>query len=216
MNIQLNELEAKIQQLFDDGELRDSRAVFDIGVQFGTLLQSEKIENYDFVFWKKRNEESEAQREIYKAIDSINKFLITLVQKSIKEYIEENGSWNISKGNWSSEYDEFSRKTIRKYCVQITSVDMTQYGGDFECKFKVVGKLAKLFKSHNVFNQFEVSITNDSGEEYTSIRNTERCDRRVSTVHCYVRNVNNWSADEYKNFLQVISKDFLFEIIKDS
>ena len=93
---------------------------------------------------------------------------------------------------------------------------MTQYGGDFECKFKVVGKLAKLFKSHNVFNQFEVSITNDSGEEYTSIRNTERCDRRVSTVHCYVRNVNNWSADEYKNFLQVISKDFLFEIIKDS
>ena len=114
MNIQLNELEAKIQQLFDDGELRDSRAVFDIGVQFGTLLQSEKIENYDFVFWKKRNEESEAQREIYKAIDSINKFLITLVQKSIKEYIEENGSWNISKGNWSSEYDEFSRSEYGK------------------------------------------------------------------------------------------------------
>ena len=151
-----------------------------------------------------------------KTIDSINKFLITLVQKSIKEYIEENGSWNISKGNWSSEYDEFSRKTIRKYCVQITSVDMTQYGGDFECKFKVVGKLAKLFKSHNVFNQFEVSITNDSGEEYTSISNTERCDRRVSTVHCYARNVNNWNADEYKNFLQVISKDFLFEIIKEA
>lgn len=216
MNINLNELEAKIQQLFDEGELCDSRVVFDIGVQFGTLLQQQNIKDYDFNFWKKRDNENNKKELIGDAVRAIDNFLLKLVQNSIKYHIRKNGSWDISKRSWSSTYDSFDAGTLRKYCVQITCVSMTQYGGDFECRFKVVGRLAKLFKTHNISEQFDVSIYNENGEDSMSFYDTDDIESTVNQLNCHVRNINNWELEEYQNFLHVISKDFLFEIIKES
>lgn len=216
MNSQLTQLEQKLQQLFDNGKLRDIRTVFDIGVEFGSAIQSNNVVNYDYVFWSNLDKENKKENEIRDAVSSINKFLLMLVRKSIVEYIEENGSWSISKGNWSSEYDAFENKTLRKYCVQIDQVSMSQYGGDFECRFKVVGKLAKLFKKNNIHTGFEVLVYNDSGEENTSIYDVSDVDSSVSRLNCNVRNVNNWELCQYKTFLNEISKDFLFEIIKEA
>ncbi len=216
MNIKLNELEAKIQKLFDDGELRDSHAVFDIGVQFGTLLQQQNIQGYEYAFWKKLDDENNKEQLIRDSVRAINNFLLKLVQYSIKHYINKNGSWDISKGSWSSNYNSFDAGTLRKYCVQITRVNMTQYGGDFECSFKVVGRLAKLFKSHNIYEQFEVLIYNDNGEESMSIYDIEDIESTVNRLNCHVRNSNDWKLEEYQKFLHAISKDFLFEIIKEA
>jgi hypothetical protein len=216
MNTQLNELEAKLQKLFDDCRLNDSRAVFDIGVQFGTFLKEQNIEEYEYIFWNSLKEKNNKEKLIWEAIDAINDFLLRLVRNSIKDYINKNGSWSIAKENWSSEYDEFDIGTRRKYCVQISRVDMTQYGGDFECTFKVVGRLAKLFKKYNIYEQFEVSINNESGGEHTSVHKVERVSSIVSRLNCHVRNSNNWELEQYKDFLHVISKDFLFDLIKEA
>lgn len=214
MNTQLIQLEQKLQQLYEDGELRDIRKVFDIGVEFGSTLISSNVVNYDYIFWNELDKENKKETEIRDAISSINKFLLMLVRKSIAEYIEENGSWSISKGNWSSEYDEFEKKTLRKYCVQIDHVTMSQYGGDFECRFKVVGKLAKLFKKNNIYTGFEVLVYNDNGEENTSIYDVSDIDSTVARLNCHVRNVNNWELEQYKTFVNEISKEFVFEIPK--
>lgn len=216
MNTQLNELEAKLQKLYDDHDFNDRRAIFDIGVQFGSILQHQNIQGYEYGFWKKLDEESNKVQLIREAVKAIDKFLLKLVQNSIKDYINKNGSWSIAKGNWSSEYDEFDAGTRRKYCVQITRVDMTQYGGDFECTFKVVGRLAKLFKKHNVYCQFDVSVNNESGEEHASIYRDERVSSTVSSVHCHVRNSNNWELEQYRDFHHIISKEFLFDFIKEA
>lgn len=216
MNTQLNELEAKLQKLYDDHDFNNRRAIFDIGVQFGSLLQQQNIQGYEYGFWKKLKEDSNKEQLIREAVKAIDKFLLKLVQNSIKDYINKNGSWSIAKGNWSSEYDEFDAGTRRKYCVQITRVDMTQYGGDFECTFKVVGRLAKLFKKHNVHCQFDVSINNENGEEHASIYRDERVSSTVSSVHCHVRNINNWELEQYRDFLHIISKEFLFDFIKEA
>lgn len=215
MNTQLNELEAKLQKLYDDHDFNDRRAIFDIGVQFGSLLQQHNIQEYEYVFWKKIKEDSNKEQLIREAVKAIDKFLLKLVQNSIKDYINKNGSWSIAKGNWSSEYDEFDAGTRRKYCVQITRVDMTQYGGDFECTFKVVGRLAKLFKKHNIYIQFDVSVNNESGEEHASIYRDGRVSSTVSSVHCHVKNSNNWELEQYRDFLHIISKEFLFDLIKE-
>jgi hypothetical protein len=76
---------------------------------------------------------------------------------------------------------------------------MTQYGGDFECTFKVVGRLAKLFKKYNIYEQFEVSINNESGGEHTSVHKVERVSSIVSRLNCHVRNSNNWELEQYKD-----------------
>ncbi len=214
MTTQIIELEQKIQQLFDEGKLRDIRTVFDIGVEFGSALQRNNVTTYDYVFWSELDKQNKKETEIRDAVSSINKFLLMLVRKSIAEYIDENGSWSISKGNWRSEYDEFDAKTLRKYCVQITYVNMSQYGGDFECRFKVVGKLAKLFKKNNIYTEFEVLVYNDNGEEETSIYEVSDIDSAVARLNCHVRNINNWEVEQYKQFLNEISKDFLFDILK--
>ena len=215
MNTELNELEAKLQKLFNDGGFNDTRAIFEIGIEFGQCLQQYGIQSYEPAFWKRLDEERNKERAIREAVEAINKFLLVLVQKSIKDYVTKNGSWSIAKGSLSSEYEEFDAGTTRKYCVQIIRVDMTQYGGDFECTFKVVGRLAKLFKKHKIYEQFEVTIDNDSGDEHTSINRVERVSNRVSHVHCYAMNSNNWELDQYKDFLQVISKDFVFCLMED-
>ena len=214
MTIQIIELEQKIQQLFDEGKLRDIRTVFDIGVEFGSALQRNNVTTYDYVFWSELDKQNKKETEIRDAVSSINKFLLMLVRKSIAEYIDENGSWSISKGNWRSEYDEFDAKTLRKYCVQITYVNMSQYGGDFECRFEVVGKLAKLFKKNNIHTEFEVLVYNDNGEEETSIYEVSDIVSAVAGLNCHVRNINNWEVEQYKQFLNEISKDFLFDILK--
>jgi squalene cyclase len=214
MTTQIIELEQKIQQLFDEGKLRDIRTVFDIGVEFGSALQRNNVTTYDYVFWSELDKQNKKETEIRDAVSSINKFLLMLVRKSIAEYIDENASWSISKGNWRSEYDEFDTKTLRKYCVQITYVNMSQYGGDFECRFKVVGKLAKLFKKNNIHTEFEVLVYNDNGEEETSIYEVSDINSAVARLNCHVRNINNWEVEQYKQFLNEISKDFLFDILK--
>jgi hypothetical protein len=216
MNTKLNELEAKLQKLYDDRDFHDSRALFNIGVQFGCLLQQQNIQNYEYGFWKKLDEMNNKEKLIREAVKAIDKFLLKLVQNSIKDYINKNGSWSIAKGNWSSEYDEFDAGTRRKYCVQITRVDMTQYGGDFECTFKVVGRLSKLFKKHNIYEQFDVSISNETGDEHASIYSEERVPSTVSHLHCHVKNSNNWELEQYRDFLHLISKEFLFDFIKEA
>lgn len=216
MNTQLNELEAKLQKLYDEHDFNDRRAIFDIGVQFGSLLQQQNIQGYEYGFWQKLDEENNKEQLIREAVNSIDKFLLKLVQNSIKDYINKNGSWSIAKGNWSSEYDEFDAGTRRKYCVQITRVDMSEYGGDFECTFKVVGRLAKLFKKHNIYEQFDVRVYNDNGEEHASIYRDERVSSTVSRLHCHVNNSNNWELQQYIDFLHIISKEFLFDLIKEA
>lgn len=216
MNTQLNELEAKLQKLYDEHDFNDRRAIFDIGVQFGSLLQQQNIQGYEYGFWKKLDKENNKEQLIREAVNSIDEFLLKLVQNSIKDYINKNGSWSIAKGNWSSEYDEFDAGTRRKYCVQITRVDMSEYGGDFECTFKVVGRLAKLFKKHNIYEQFDVRVYNDNGEEHASIYRDERVSSTVSRLHCHVKNSNDWELQQYIDFLHIISKEFLFELIKEA
>lgn len=216
MNTQLNELEAKLQKLFDDRRLNDSRAVFDIGVQFGILLKEQKIDEYEYIFWNKLEEEDNKEQLIRDAVDAIEDFLLRLVRNSIKDYISKNSEWSIEKANWSSRFDSFDLGTCRKYCVQITRVDMSEYGGDFECDFKLVGRLAKLFEKHNVSERFQVRIYNDNGEESMTIYNISDVDSAVSRLNCYVRNSNNWELEQYKDFLHVISKDFLFDLIKEA
>jgi len=213
MITQLNQLERKLEQLFKKGELRDIRVVFDIGVEFGALLQSQNVQNYKYKFWNKLDADNIKGQKIRDAVESINDFLLMLVRKSIKEYITKNGSWSISKHHWSSMYSEIEQDTLKKYCVQITSLSMTEYGGDFQCKFEMTGKLAKLFKSNNIYNELDVDIYNDIGEESMSIYDVEDVDENVSRLNCHVRNVNNWELEQYTEFLNEIKECFLTDLL---
>lgn len=209
MNTNLEQLESKLQSLFEQGDLRDSRATFDIGVEFGRLLQQQNIQNYNYAFWDKRDEENRSKKSIDAAVGAIEQFLLKLVEDSIRDHISRYGSWTISNGYLPSEFDEFDLDTCDKYCVQIARVDRSQYGDDFECMFKVVGKLAKSFNRHNICEQFEVLVSNASGEEQRSISDTEKVSSVVSFLTWRVRNSNDWDPEQYRDFLHVISKEFL-------
>ena len=74
MNTQLNELEAKLQKLFDDGGFNNTRAVFEIGVEFGQCLQQQGIQSYEPALWKRLDEKRNEARLIIEAVEAINKF----------------------------------------------------------------------------------------------------------------------------------------------
>ena len=213
MNTQLNELEQKLEQLSESTAPDKIRAIFDIGVEFGALLQNQNIQNYKYEFWSKLDVADIKRREILNIEKSIEKILLTLVRKSIEEYIKKNYSWSISKGNWTSTFDEFQKNTVKKYCVQITRVNMTTYGGDFECNFQVVGKLADLFKLNNISIGFDMNIFNDNGDESLSISDVGVVGRHLSCLNCHVENGNNWELEQYTEFLNEIKECFLTDLL---
>lgn len=213
MTIELSNLEKKIQQLSDEGKLTNTQVVFDLGVEFGRVLEKNGETNYVCQYWKNKAAEEEIKTARYKKIKSINKLLKKLVEKSIEEFIYEFGWWNISKGITSGNFEKFKQKTTRKYCIQITDVDMSTYGGDFNCGFKVVGKLSAIFKSYGVSPFFDVGIANENGEESTTLSNVSTLSNAV--LNCSSKISNNLKLEKYESFLNEISKPFLFFLLKE-
>ena len=212
MNTEIKALEVKIQKLFEDERQPNPRTVFDIGVEFGCTLRKYNIENYGYEFWSNFEKQQNLEKDIDGAVSSINKFLLRLVRKSVAEYIEEYGSWNITRNDWSYNLSKFDDETLQKYCVQITYVNMTQYGGSFECRFKATGRLEKLFEENNVDNRFTVYVNNDENEESTSLDDINEVDSKIGYIS-FVKRIKDWKLEKYNNFLHDISKDFLFDLL---
>jgi predicted small metal-binding protein len=216
MSTELNLLEQKLELLYKKGELSNSRVVFDLGVEFGKEIERQKLAAYSFAFWNQLEQDNKADKEIRIAASKINDFVLKLLRFSIKEYIGENGSWSIAKSSSFSDSNKFEQHTVDRLNIQLDSVVMEQYGGEFKCEFAVTGELLEIFKSNNIYEKLEVHIYNDHGEEEMTIHDVNDVDAAVQRLHCHVRNSNDWPLEKYEDFLVEISKPFIFTIIANS
>ena len=214
MNEKLDEIDKKLAEQLTQGWNLNRENLFNLGVELGRELSAHNLATYRSPIWEKRDKESKHDLGIRNAVDKIEDFIATLVKLSVTEKIEETGSWSIAKGGGYG-LEQFSDETVEKYNVQVVHCDMESYGGEFTVTFSVEGELAKLFKHHNVYDQFTVRIYNDCGEEHQAIYNIEEVDSYIDSVTAHVRNSNNWELGKYEDFLLEISKPYLFLITKN-
>ena len=155
------------------------------------------------------------QKEIDTRVVTVKEFIRQLIRLSVKELITESGSWTIEKGEYfSSTPEQFSDETVEKYQVQVKNVDMESYGGEFKVTFEVVGELGGKFKKYNIFHQVHSYIRNDNGEEEQTIYDANEVDRYIDNLTVYVQNSNNWSIEQYDEFIDDITKPFIFLLMQ--
>jgi hypothetical protein len=213
INLQLNQLEDEIQKLFDNGDLSDTRTAFEIGVKFGRELQQENINNYECIFWKKRNLLIKSKVTKAKEIYKINQLFHSLILKSIKEKIDEFGSWSISDNDSDLRWSKFSDETVGKYCVQYTGTGVRSYD-DFNCTFKVTGKLRDLFNNYEVGEKLTSNVTNNTGDSYMDICDEIFIIKNLKGTNSCFEYKHDWPLEKLKEFHDALVKLFLFELIE--
>jgi len=207
MNKKLNELEQTLQQLFVDRETDLDRAAFEIGVEFGKELQRQGRNDYEFAFWKKLEEELKVSSLLHTAAIEISGLLRRLVCRSVKDFLLSNDCWRLAKQNWESEFDEFGPQTLEKYCVQIVHVNRFYDQGDFQCLFKVVGRLAKVFEQHGFEKQFTVTVWNEADEDQMVLNHWHDVGCYILTTYCHLQRSKNWNLDQLTDLSRAISRE---------
>jgi len=214
MSTKLNEINDKLAEQLTQGWSLNREDLFNLGVELGRELAAHNLVTYRSPIWEKREKENKQDLEIRNAVDKIEDFIATLVKLSVTEKIEETGSWSIAKGGGYT-LEKFSDEIVKKYNVQVLRCDMESYGGEFTVTFSVEGELAKLFKKHNVYDQFTVRIYNDCGEDHQAIYNVKEVDNYIDSVTAHIRDGNGWELGKCEDFLLEISKPYLFLITKN-
>lgn len=209
----LSQLENEINQLHENGDLSDTRTAFEIGVQFGRELQQCNIENYECIFWKKRDLAIELQIAKSKEIDQINQIVRSLILKSINNKIDELGSWSISDRDSDLRWSKFSDETVEKYYIQYAGTRAQSYEY-FECTFKPTGKLKDLLNFYEVGEKINAAVTNPSGDSYIDIDSEIFISKNLYNVNTCLGYKSNWPLEKFKEFHEALVKLFLFELLK--
>lgn len=143
--IELHALEERLHKLYKDGGLSDSRQLFEIGIQFGRVIERTGMDGYELMFWKHLDDLNADWKKQWKAKEVLERLILKLVGLSVNEYINENGSWGVSARGWGSDIQSFEEGTLSKFCIQILRVAESEDGENFDCRFIVGGRLAILF-----------------------------------------------------------------------
>jgi hypothetical protein len=195
MNDKLYELEQTTHHLFEGGVECPNRTSFDIGVEFGKEIQRQQRHDYEFLFWKSLIEESTLRVKRDFAYGRISDLLLTLVRASVRDHLVENEVWRVGSRDYTSQFDDFSDKTLEKFCVQIIHVDRVE-SGKLRCTFKVVGRLAKAFEKHGFSQQFSTSVINDFVPSYTDVsRFCDLCEL-IPDAQCHIQESKALSVDQ--------------------
>jgi len=211
MNKKLQELEQILQQLNVDSEAPLDRAVFDVGLEFGKELQRQGSHDYEFVFWKDLEEELKTSSQLHTTATEISGRLRSLVCQSIRDFLKSNFCWRIAKHNWESEYDEFSSQTLDKYCVQIIQVNRFYDQGDFQCLFKVVGRLAKVFEQRGFQEHFTVTVWNEANEDQFVLNHWHDIGCYILTTYCHLQQSKNWNLEQLTDLDRAICSEVPLE-----
>ena len=210
----LNELNAKLQKLYIDGELGDYEKLFNLGVEFGRYYESNNLNVERTSFWdekekaeKKRNDE---QKNLRNAQQKIEDFLQSLIVYAIDDFLKEEMSFTFAKrGTWGSNFSKFSDELVEKYSVRYADCDMENYEGSFELDFVAEGDLAKLLNENNISRNIHICLCNNSGEEYVSYSDARDFKEDIYSVSVNMSN-SKLSAEELEEFLQTLSQPYTF------
>lgn len=219
-NKKIQELNVKLQQLYLDGNLNDVEKVFEIGVEFGREYERAKIETSRAKFWLDKEqsdkENNDKRNRIINAQEKIDNFFQILISLSIKDTIKKEGSFTFAKrGCWGADFSRFKDEVAETYQIEYLGCDMQDYGGSFDLEFKAVGELEKTLNKYNVSTWIKGNLCNNSGEEDVSYSDVKDFEEDLYSISAYARNAE-WDVSEYENFLEEISKPFVFIIAKNT
>jgi hypothetical protein len=191
----------------------DIEEIFNIGVKFGRELEANNMENYRLQFFIEREELANLAESIRKKHETISNLIANQVKEAIKETINEETSWTVGVGSYYKNDGKFSEEISNKYNVQLVNVTQPQTDGDFEVEFSVTGKIAEIFNQFEYRHFIEITLSNDSGEDNTTLSREKDINKLYNPSLLIYPSKTKEELDRLKDFEQALVKKLMFQII---
>ena len=161
---EINKINFELNKLYED-EYADEN-LFNLGIRFGRLLESQKSEDIALDFFLKQTEKADFSEAIDNQVSQIKKILKLLVLAAMKMELNlsRNGCWHINTDSYSNDQHKLKEEVVEKYKIQVTRVHQASHESDLDITFTLEGKLREIFSAAGLNVFFQVSYSNDDGD----------------------------------------------------
>lgn len=191
--------------------------LFNLGVELGRLLEKDNIAEYRLPFFVEQENAENIAQEKGKLIRQAEKRLLDLVKKAYKAELDESGAITIDAGYNGRKESHLSDDIVNQFLVKHTHTEQYQSGQDFTLTFLLQGKLQEIFQRHSVSPQFEITVSNNSGEEDETLYDADDIDHQLYRLNIKQHaQTTRLSVEQLKAFVDDLEKNLLFLLIKGS
>lgn len=216
MNEQITKLNKAVVEYSDKHRTLDEK-LFNLGVELGRLLEKSNITDYRLPFFVEQEDAENVAQEKGKLIRQAEKLLLDIVKKAYKAELDETGAISIDASYNGRRETHLSDDIVNRFFVKHTQTEQYQSGQDFTLTFILQGKLQEIFQRHSVSPQFEITVSNNSGEEDETLYDADDIDHQLYGINIKQHaQTTTLSVEQLKAFVDDLEKNLLFLLIKGS
>lgn len=216
MNEPITKLNKAVAEYANNHRTLDEK-LFNLGVELGRMLEKNNIAEYRLPFFVEQ-EDAKSLAQIKQAlIEKAEKLLLDIVKSAYKAELDLSGAITIDASYYGSRNEHLSEDVVNNFFVKHTNTEQYQSGQDFTLTFLLQGKLQEIFKRHSVSPQFEITVSNNSGEEDETLYDADDIDHQLYRININQHaHTTTLSVEQLKAFVDDLEKNLLFLIIKRS
>ena len=156
---------------------------------------------------------STSEKERTELSNKLSSTLLTFIKAVFTEQLEVcDGGYSIGYGpEWRDE-SELHTSVMKMFGIRIYFIAKQRSDNPIEIIFVLTENLGEIFKIYD-FAPFLIVTLQDTGEDYFDLKNKE--DVAVFS-HCRPLFTNNKNDDSYADFVDAVSQELLFTILKYS
>jgi NTP pyrophosphatase (non-canonical NTP hydrolase) len=141
---------------------------FNLGVEFGRLLQKNNLTNFRLQTFIDKEEKSKRLGDTKDIQTEIEKLVGQLAQFAIKATVKDHYSLTFDSTSDAASI-ELPKEIEDKFLVAYDSTDQNNEDDDFKISFHAVGELKKVLNKHKVRDNFTITLWNLSNQTEITI-----------------------------------------------
>ena len=182
MNNNLNLIDHTVRDYANKHRTLDEK-LFNLGVELGRLLEKDGISDYRLPFFVEQEDAENVAQEKGKLIRQAEKLLLDIVKKAYKAELDETGAITIDASYNGRRETHLSDGIVNQFLVKHTQTEQYQSGQDFTLTFILQGKLQEIFQRHSISPQFEITVSNNGGEEDETLYDADDIDHQLYRIN---------------------------------
>ena len=168
MDAELAKLEGTLKELFENQPVANEK-LYKLGIQVGRHLEKNNLADYRATLFSDRENRQNNVKLVRDKVGILEDLLLKIVKCAIKETLESGYIWTVGTSDYYKDDGKFDEEISEKYFVQLNRVNQEYTNGDFQVDFDMVGELNEAFKNEGFSTNFMITVSNRTGEDYTSV-----------------------------------------------
>lgn len=146
----------------------------------------------------------------------VEKKLLQIVRLANLEQFRQHGTVNYSARHGLNGKCALSTSICEKFLVQHLKTEQSDEGADFHLTYIALGKLGEILSKYKANAKFELSLTNQSGDDSAEIFDEKGVDDFLRLHLSYDLGFQSQSLELIQIFVEELESFFVFHFIKIS